>query len=319
MRAIRVHEFGDPDVLRLEEVPAPAPVEGEVLVRIQAAGVNPYETYVRSGNYRNLPALPYTPGVDGAGVVAQAGPGAALEPGARVYVTDSLSGTYAEYALCRAEDVHPLPEALTYPQGAALGVPYATAFRAIFQRGRAKPGEQVLVHGASGAVGIAAVQFALAAGLVVAGTAGSEAGRELVSAQGAVRTFDHHDPHHLAAAVAITGDRGFDTIVELLANVNLGDDLTALAVNGRVLVVGNRGTVEVNPRDLMNVEGTIVGVMTSLATPEEVAESDAAVAAGLREGWLRPAVGREMALADAPRAHRHIIERPALGRLVLVP
>ena len=319
MRAIRVHEFGDPDVLRLEEVPAPAPVEGEVLVRIQAAGVNPYETYVRSGNYRNLPALPYTPGVDGAGVVAQAGPGAALEPGARVYVTDSLSGTYAEYALCRAEDVHPLPEALTYPQGAALGVPYATAFRAIFQRGRAKPGEQVLVHGASGAVGIAAVQFALAAGLVVAGTAGSEAGRELVSAQGAVRTFDHHDPHHLAAAVAITGDRGFDTIVELLANVNLGDDLTALAVNGRVLVVGNRGTVEVNPRDLMNVEGTIVGVMSSLATPEEVAESDAAVAAGLREGWLRPAVGREMALADAPRAHRHIIERPALGRLVLVP
>ena len=319
MRAIRVHEFGDPDVLRLEEVPAPAPVEGEVLVRIQAAGVNPYETYVRSGNYRNLPALPYTPGVDGAGVVAQAGPGAALEPGARVYVTDSLSGTYAEYALCRAEDVHPLPEALTYPQGAALGVPYATAFRALFQRGRAKPGEQVLVHGASGAVGIAAVQFALAAGLVVAGTAGSEAGRELVSAQGAVRTFDHHDPHHLAAAVAITGDRGFDTIVELLANVNLGDDLTALAVNGRVLVVGNRGTVEVNPRDLMNVEGTIVGVMSSLATPEEVAESDAAVAAGLREGWLRPAVGREMALADAPRAHRHIIERPALGRLVLVP
>ena len=319
MRAIRVHEFGDPDVLRLEEVPAPAPVEGEVLVRIQAAGVNPYETYVRSGNYRALPALPYTPGVDGAGVVAQAGPGTAVEPGTRVYVTDSLSGTYAEYALCRAEDVLPLPEALTYPQGAALGVPYATAFRALFQRGRARAGEQLLVHGASGAVGIALLQLALAAGLVVKGTAGSEAGRELAAAQGALRTFDHHDPEHLADAVASTGGRGFDMIVELLANVNLGDDLPALALNGRVVVVGNRGTVEVNPRDLMNVEGSIVGVMASLATPAEVAESDAAVAAGLREGWLRPTVGREMALADAPRAHRHIIERPALGRLVLVP
>ena len=319
MRAIRVHEFGDPDVLRLEEVPAPAPVEGEVLVRVQAAGVNPYETYVRSGNYRNLPALPYTPGVDGAGVVTQAGPGTSLQPGARVYVTDSLSGTYAEYALCRAGDVHPLPDTLTYPQGAALGVPYTTAFRTLFQRGRAKPGEQVLVHGASGAVGIATLQFARAAGLEVTGTAGSEAGRELAAAHGAVRTFDHHDPEHLAAAVAATGGRGFDMIVELLANVNLGADLTALALNGRVVVVGNRGTVEVNPRDLMNVEGTVIGVMASLATPEEVAEADAAVAAGLREGWLRPAVGREMALADAPRAHRHIIERPALGRLVLVP
>lgn len=319
MRAIRVHEFGDPGVLRLEEVPAPAPVEGEVVVRIQAAGVNPYETYVRSGAYRTLPALPYTPGVDGAGVVAQAGPGVDLQPGARVYVTDSLSGTYAEYALCRAEDVHPLPAALSYPQGAALGVPYATAFRALFQRGQARPGEEVLVHGASGAVGLATVQFALAAGLRVTGTAGSEAGRDLAAAQGDVRAFDHHDPDHLRAAYASTGDRGFDMIVELLANVNLGDDLTALARNGRVVVVGNRGTVEVNPRDLMNVEGAVLGVMASLATPQETAAADAAVAAGLRESRLRPVVGREMALVDAPRAHRHIMERPALGRLVLVP
>jgi NADPH2:quinone reductase len=198
-------------------------------------------------------------------------------------------------------------------------VPCATAFRTLFQRGRVRRGETLLVHGASGAVGLAAVQFALAAGLVVAGTAGSEAGRELVAAQGDVRTFDHHDPGHLAAAVASTGDRGFDVIVELLANVNLGADLPALARNGRVLVVGNRGTVEVNPRELMNVEGAVLGVMASLATPEESAEADAAVAAGLQEGWLRPVVGREMKLADAPRAHRHILERPALGRLVLVP
>jgi NADPH:quinone reductase len=319
MRAIRVHEFGEPDVLRLEEVPVPTPVEGEVVVRIQAAGVNPYETYVRSGNYRNLPALPYTPGVDGAGVVTQAGPGTGPEPGTRVYVTDSLSGTYAEYALCRADDVHPLPATLSYPQGAALGVPYATAFRALFQRGRVKPGETLLVHGASGAVGIASVQFALAAGLTVTGTAGSEAGRELVASQGDVRTVDHHDPAHLADAVAGTGDRGFDVILELLANVNLGEDFKALATNGRVLVVGNRGSVEVNPRDLMNVEGAVLGVMTSLAIADEIEETDAAVGTGLREGWLRPVVGREMALADAARAHRHIVERPALGRLVLVP
>jgi NADPH:quinone reductase len=319
MRAIRVHEFGDPDVLRLEEVPTPSPVEREVLVRIQAAGVNPYETYVRAGTYRALPALPYTPGVDGAGVVAEAGAGVDLQPGARVYVTDSLSGTYAEYALCRAEDVHPLPATLSYPQGAAIGVPYTTAHHALFQRGGAKSGERLLVHGASGAVGIATVQLALAAGLSVTGTAGSEAGRDLVAAQGPVLILDHHDPGHLAAAFLHTGEEGFDIIIEHLANANLGEDLKALAPYGRVVVVGSRGVVEVNPRDLMNVEGTVVGVMGSMARPEERAETEVALAAGLREGRLRPVVGREMALADAPRAHRHIMARPALGRLVLVP
>ena len=319
MRAIRVHEFGEPDVLRLEELPAPTPVEGEVLVRVQAAGVNPYETYVRSGNYRALPALPYTPGVDGAGVVAEAGAGVAVEAGARVFVADSLSGTYAEYALCRAEDVYPLPDALSFAQGAALGVPYTTAYRTLFQRGAAQRGESLLVHGASGAVGLATVQFALAAGLRVFGTAGSEAGRELVAAQGDVVTLDHHDPSHLQRAFDRAGGKGFDMIVELLANVNLGDDFMALARNGRVMIVGNRGTVEVNPRDLMNVEGAALGVMASLADVEEMAEAHAAIAAGLRDGRLRPVVGRELPLADAARAHRHIMDRPALGKLVLVP
>ena len=141
MRAVRVHEFGDPDVLRLEELPQPEPVEGEVLVRVQAAGVNPAETYVRAGAYTELPALPYTPGSDGAGV--------RVDTGERVYVTESLSGTYAEYALCREEDVRPLPDDLSYAQGAALGVPYATAYRALFQRAGATAGERVLIHGAS--------------------------------------------------------------------------------------------------------------------------------------------------------------------------
>ena len=155
MRAIRVHQFGDPDVLALEEVPQPEPVEGEVLVRIQAAGVDPFETYVRAGLYTELPALPYTPGVDGAGV--------RMDTGERVYVTDSLSGTYAEYALCHEADVRPLPDALSYAQGAAVGVAYFTAYRALVQRAQPVEGERVLIHGASGGVGIATVQLAVAA------------------------------------------------------------------------------------------------------------------------------------------------------------
>ena len=311
MRAVRVHEFGEPEVLVLEEVPRPEPVEGEVLVRMQAAGVNPVETYVRAGAYRELPALPYTPGDDGAGVRA--------DTGERVYVTGSLSGTYAEYALCRAEDVRPLPDALSYAQGAALGTPYATAYRALFQRAAASAGERVLIHGASGGVGLATVQLALAAGLDVTGTAGSEAGSELVAGQGGVRVLDHRDPAHLAAALELAGGRGFDLIVEFLANANLGEDLKALAPRGRVMVVGSRGSVEIDARDLMNAEGAILGMRMPNARPDEVEAARAAVDAGLRSGALKPVVGRELPLAEAARAHRLIAERPALGRLVLVP
>ena len=311
MRAVVVHEFGEPEVLGLEQLPEPTPVPGEVLVRIQAAGVNPFETYVRAGAYSDLPALPYTPGADGAGV--------RTDTGERVYVTGSLSGTYAEYALCREEDVRPLPDALSYAQGAALGTPYTTAYRALFQRARATAGERVLVHGASGGVGLAVVQLALAAGLEVTGTAGSQAGSELVAAQGAVRVLDHHDPGHLTAAVELTGGDGYDLIVESLANANLGADLKALAPRGRVIVVGSRGPVEVDARDLMNAEGAILGMRLPNARAEEVEAARAAVDTGLHSGVLRPVVGRELPLAEAARAHRLLIERPALGRLVLVP
>jgi len=310
MRAIRVHEFGDPDVLLLEESPQPEPVEGEVLIRVQAAGVNPFETYVRAGLYSELPALPYTPGADGAGT--------RVDTGERVYLTGSLSGTYAEYALCRAEDVRPLPDDLSYAQGAALGVAYATAFRALFQRAAATAGERVLIHGASGGVGLATVQLALAAGLDVTGTAGSEAGSDLVAAQGAVHVLDHRDPGHLDAALDLAGGRGFDLIVEFLANENLANDLKALAPRGRIIVVGSRGSVDVDARDLMNAEGAVLGMRLPNARPEEIAAARAAVDAGLRSGVLKPVVGRELPLAEAPRAHRLLMERPALGKLVLV-
>ena len=310
LRAIRVHEFGEPEVMLLEDLPDLRPVDDEILVRIHAAGVNPVETYIRSGAYGQLPALPYTPGSDAAGVDVRSG--------ARVYMDGSLSGTYAEFALCSPDQVHALPDGITFAQGAALGVPYVTAFQALFQRANARPGETALVHGASGGVGLALVQFALAAGLTVVGTAGSDAGLELVAAQGAVSVVDHRRPDHLAEAASLAGGRGFDLIVELRADLNLGRDLVALAPRGRVVVVGSRGTVEVAPRDLMNVDGSILAMLLPNAAAAEIEEAHRAIAIGLRDGSLRPVVGRELPLAEAPRAHRLLHDRPALGKLVLV-
>src|SRR5215467_7680864 len=227
MKAIRVHEFGGPEVLRLEEVPAPQPGPGQVLVRIHATGVNPVETYIRAGTYARLPELPYTPGNDGAGVVEQVGADVTeFKAGDRVYTAGSLTGTYGEFALCRKEQVHPLPANVSCAQGAAIGTPYATAYRGLLQRAAAEPGESVLVHGASGGVGTAAVQLARAHGLRVFGTAGSEEGLKLVREQGAHDVFDHRAPNHFEQIMKATEGHGVDVILEMLANENLGNDLT---------------------------------------------------------------------------------------------
>jgi NADPH2:quinone reductase len=317
MKAIRVEEFGGPEVMKLVELPPPEPGPGQVLVRMHAAGVNPVETYIRAGTYPRKPALPFTPGNDGAGVIEQVGSEVKLRPGARVYTAGSISGTYAEYALCHAGQVHPLAANASFAQGAAMGTPYATAYRGLIQRGQAAQGETVLIHGASGGVGTAAVQLGRARGLRVLGTAGTERGRELVQEQGADAVFDHRAPDYLEQIMAATSGRGVDVILEMLANVNLGKDLTILAARGRVVVVGNRGRVEIDPRDTMSRDADIRGMVLPNTPPAEMADIQAALVAGLEEGTLRPVIGKELPLLEAPEAHRGVMEPGAFGKIVL--
>ena len=324
MKAIRVREFGAPEVMRVEEVELPALAAGQVLVKVEAAGVNPLDTYIRSGNYARKPALPYTPGSDGAGVVKAVGEGVSgCAPGDRVYFGFSASGSYAEQAVCLAAQVHPLPANISFAQGAALGIPYGSAYRALFQLAYAEPGETVLIHGATGGVGLAAVQLAAAHGLKVIATAGSAAGRELVAREGApqggdVIVLDHTAPGYLDRAMEATGGKGVNVIVEMLANANLGKDLKALAPRGRVVVVGSRGTVEIDPRDTMQREASITGLFLANASEIEGTQIHAALYAGLTNGTLRPVIREEMPLNDAPRAHKLVMEPGAGGKIVLV-
>jgi NADPH2:quinone reductase len=320
MKAIRVHEFGDPEVMWLEDVPDPQPGAGQVVVRVRAAGVNPVDTYIRSGSYARKPALPYTPGSDAAGTVESVGEGVTgVQPGARVYTSGSVTGTYAELTLCDLSHIHPLTENASFAQGAALGVPYATATRALLQRAKAIPGETVLVHGASGGVGTAAVQLARAQGMTVIGTGGSERGRQLVAEQGAQHVLDHHAPDYLDQLMEITGGTGVDVVLEMAAHVNLGKDLTTLAQGGRVVVIGNRGTVEINPRDAMARDASILGMVLFNSSADELASIHALLAAGLENGTLRPIIHQEIPLAEAPRAHQAVIEGHSQGKIVLVP
>lgn len=320
MRAIRVEAFGGPEVLGLQEVPLPEPGEGQCRIRIRAAGVNPVETYVRSGNYARKPDLPYTPGTDGAGVVDACGAGVAgFQAGDRVYLSGSITGTYAESAVCRESDMHPLPEGVSFAEGAALGIPYATACRALLQRGGAVPGETVLVHGASGGVGLAAVQFARAMGLRVFGTGGTPEGRALVRQQGADAVFDHRSEGYEERILEETSGKGVNLILEMAAHENLSRDLGLLGLTGRIVVIGSRGPIEIDPRMAMARDADIRGMILFNASPEELTEIHEAIGAGLKAGTLRPVVREEIALGDASRAHEAVMKPGSLGKFVLVP
>lgn len=319
MKAIRVHEFGGPEVLKLEDVAKPSPAKGEALIAVKAIGVNPVETYLRSGSNPKL-ARPYTPGLDAAGVIEAIGEGVTtVQVGDRVYTADSISGSYAEFMLCKAENVYRFPDNISFEQAAGLNIPYATAYRALFQKANALPGETVFVHGATGGVGTAAIQWCSMHGIRVIGTGGTEEGRKLAREQGADHVLDHRSPAYLEELTKLTNGRGPDVILEMLSNVNLSKDLGVLAPNGRIVIIGSRGKVEITPRDAMSREATIYGLMLFNASGTDLNSIHAAIYAGLKTGGLRPVVGRKFPLADSARAHEAVLAPGAYGKIVLIP
>jgi NADPH:quinone reductase len=319
MKAIRVSEYGGPSVLQLEDVPTPPVGPNQVLVRNHAVGVNPVDTYLRSNTDNRGPKLPYTPGSDAAGVVETVGSGVTgVKSGDRVYFGGTVTGAYAELSLCEHTQVHPLPANASFAQGAAVNVPYATAYHALFHRGHGEAGETVLVHGASGGVGIGAVQLARARGLTVIGTAGTDRGRRLVLEQGAHHVLDHTASGYLEELLRLTGGRGPDIILEMLANVNLQKDLGVIAMRGRIVVIGNRGNTEINARLAMNKNAAIVGMALFHASPAQLTGIHDALVEGLRNGTLRPVIAQELPLAQAARSHEAVMEAGHSGKIVLV-
>jgi NADPH2:quinone reductase len=324
MRAIRVHRFGGPEELHLEERPDPVPGQGQVLIRCHAAGVNPVDTYIRSGRYGRLPELPYIPGWDGAGVVEAVGGGVTrFQIGDRVYFSGTTSGrstgAYASLVCAFEHQVHPLPQRLSFSQGAAIGVPYGSAHRALFARGGARPGETVLVHGASGGVGTAAVQLARAHGCRVIGTAGSEGGMEVVREAGADHVFRHGTAELVIQVRDVTGGQGPTLILEMLANENLERDLEMIALQGRIVVVGSRGRIEIDPRQTMARESAVLGMMLWHATDPELEAMHQAMAPLFASGALTPVVGLELPLEEAARAHEAVLAPGHRGKIVLLP
>lgn len=321
MRALQIREFGGPEVLQPSSVAVPDPGPGQVRVRVRAAGLNPADTYMVRGGYEFFDhPLPWVPGFDSAGEVDAWGEGVSgFTVGDRVFVAGVLgpcSGAFAEYHVADAAVVGRLPRALSFSQGAAVGVPYATAYHTLFQRAGLRPGETVLVHGASGGVGQACLQYARAHGARVVATAGSPGGLELARAQGADAVVDHGAEHHVSALRDVAPG-GFDVIVEMAASSNLEHDLTLLARHGRVAIVGARTPVEITPRLVMRNDAAILGIALWHLSPAQVREALAATAAGLANGTLVPAVGVELPLDQPAEAFTRVTAGHRVGKVVL--
>ncbi len=303
----------------MEDRESLSPNADQILVDIKAAGVNPVDAYIRGGQYANSAALPYTPGFDAAGVIKSVGENIKIyQPGDRIYVSGSLTGTYAQETLCSSWHICPLPDNVSFEQGAAIGIPYATAFRALFTKARAVDGETVLVHGASGGVGLAAVQLARQFGLKVLATAGSAEGMDLARKNGAHEVFDHRQPGHGEEILSRLSGSGVDVILEMLANVNLPLDLQLIGKGGRIVVIGCRGEVGINPRQMMGKDSVVMGMLLFNATDEEKNGIYHKIEEGLVKGYLAPVVRCCLPLADAPRAHDLVMAPGAQGKIILV-
>ncbi|HEY5673326.1 MAG TPA: NADPH:quinone reductase [Malonomonas sp.] len=320
MKAIRVHEFGTPEVMQLENVAELHPTADQVLIRVKAIGVNPVDTYIRAGIYPLLPQVPYTPGLDAAGVVEATGPAVKhRKVGDRVYIFGSMTGSYAEQVLCLESQTYCLPDNVSFSAGATVGVAYATAYYALHYRAQAKPGETVLVHGASGSVGLAALQIAKAAGMRVIGTAGSEQGLKLLQENGAIAALDHTKAGYLSEIDKLTCGEGLDVILEMLAHVNLDNDLKQLGKGGRIVVIGNRGTITIDPRDTMGREAAILGMSLFNVSTKQLQQIHAALFAGLESGIYKPVVSVELPMVEAVNAHIKVMEAGAKGKIILIP
>jgi NADPH:quinone reductase len=324
VKAVRIHEYGGPEVLVYEEVPTPEPGPAQILVRVEAATVNPVDVAVREDRFPTPKAPPKTLGSDGAGVVEQVGSDiSSVKPGDEVFFSGlgvGSEGSYAEYALIAEAQAVPIPAGLTFVDAAALGMAFPAAYYGLVTRGAVQAGETVLVQGAAGGVGSASVQLAVALGARVIGTVNGAAEADLVRGLGAEATIDYRTEDVVARALELTGDKGPDLVHELVISVNLPADVRLLATGGRIVCTGQgpspEGTVPIG--EALAKDATLLFMNLNNAKRAGVAAIAREVAQMVAEGRVKPVIGEKLPLAEARRAHE-LLAGSHLGKIVLLP
>lgn len=323
MKAIRYHEHGGADVLTMDDVPEPTPGPGEVTVRVHAAGVNPIDTYVREGNVSPEGGLPHIGGADVAGVVEEVGEGVdAFEPGDRVFATGLglfEPGTYAEYVAVPEEKLAPLPESVSFEEGAAAAMAFATAWRGLVTRGELSVGDVCLVQGGSGGVGHAGVQIARHAGATVVATAREGDPAEMVRELGADAVVDYRAEDLPAEIREATGGDPVDVVLEPHAASNLVDDLDVLVRGGRIALIGEDDEIRIPPGASMTgkIADADLRFMSIMASTNDQGPILRSVAPLLGDGTFEARVAKTYPLSEAAAAQRDVLSGGTLGKIVL--
>ena len=324
MKAVRLHEYGGPEVLVYEDVDRPAPAADQVLVRVAAASVNPIDVAVRENRFPTPKQPPKIIGADGAGVVEAVGADVTdVAVGAEVYFSGlgiGSDGSYAEYVLLAPAQAVPKPADLSFVEAAAMGMVFPTAYYALVIRGRLAAGETVLVQGGAGGVGSAAVQIAKALGARVLTTVGNEVAAALVTSLGADAAIDRHKEDVRAAVQRLTDGHGVDLVHELVASENLAADVGLIAKGGRIVITGQgTGTETGLPIGAaIGLNATILFMSLNNAGRAGVAEIMAHIAELAQQGKIKPVVSATLPLAEARRAHE-LLAGEHCGKIVLVP
>lgn len=322
MKAIRIHEHGGPEVMRLEDAPAPEPAGGELLVRVEAAGVNFIDTYQRSGQYK-VP-LPYVMGMEGAGVVEAAGPEAGgVEAGTRV-AWANVPGSYATHALVPADKAVPVPPEIEPRQAAAVMLQGMTAHYLARSTYPLQRGDVCLVHAGAGGVGLLLTQFARAAGARVLTTVSSEAKAALSRAAGADEVILYTREDFAEAARRLTGGRGVQVVYDSVGRDTFERSLSCVAPRGMLVLFGqSSGAVAPFDPQALAARGSLFFTRPTLAhytrTREELLGRAGDCFSAMTSGALRVRIGAEFRLAEAPRAHGELQARRTTGKVLLIP
>lgn len=322
MKAIRIEAFGDSDALEPQEVDRPEPGSGEVLLEVRAAGINFADVMQRRGEYPGGPQPPFTPGMEVAGVVEEAGEGVDLAEGDRVVGLIGQGG-YAEYAVADAGALFPIPEGMGFEEAAGFPVQYLTAHNCLFEWGKLEEGERVLIHAAAGGVGTAAVQLASRAGAEVFGTASTAEKLDLASELGCDHPINYTETDFAEEVGEIT-DEGLDLVLDGVGGESFEQSVEALAPFGRVVTYGvasgEPGVVETP--ELFFGNHSVIGYHLGRASqqaPGRVFSAVEDLTEGFASGELGVVVGETFDLESAADAHAYIENRESSGKVVLVP
>jgi len=324
MKAIKFHEYGEPTVLKYEEVEKPTPEKGQVLLKIEAVGLNYADTMRRRNNYLEHTPLPCILGGEIAGTIEALGPEVQnLEVGARVLAIVGTGG-YAEYAVVPARQLFPTPANLSFAQATTLPVQGVTAYDILKMSGQLKSGETVLVHAAAGGVGVYSVQLAklMGAGKVIA-TASTAAKLELARSLGADETVNYTEADWYKQVRDLTGGKGVDVILEMVGGEIFNQNFKCLALGGRVVIFGvaSQKNPTLNPVELMYRNQTVTGywLVNTIAKPQQFAQAMQELFGWISQDKLKIVVDYTFPLAEAVQAHATLEGRQSVGKVVLLP